>query len=133
MSIARGALDLGRTLAEALMSDIVRIWRETPTGTGIDANGNPAVTVTELYSGPGRLVVRSGVVRDVDAQSQLLAVQSPRLDVPVAGTGGVKNGDLFEVTASDTDSSLVGLSGVVAGMFPQSYSTARRLPVEVVS
>jgi len=45
----------------------------------------------------------------------------------------VKNGDLFEITASDTDSSLVGLSGVVAGMFPQSYSTARRLPVEVVS
>ena len=132
MSIARGALSMGRGVAESLMTDTVRIFRRTLGSIGED--GNPTVTDTDVWEGPCRLVLRAGSsVRDVDAQSQLLAVQSPRLDVPIAGTGGVKNGDLFEITASDTDSSLVGLSGVVAGMFPQSYATARRLPVEVVS
>jgi hypothetical protein len=114
------------------MTDTVRIVRRTLTG-GVDSNGEPAFTEAELFEGPCRLVLRSGVVRDVDAQSQLLAVQGPRLDVPVVGTGGVKNGDRFEILSSATDSALVGLSGVVSGMFPQSYSTARRLPVEVVS
>jgi len=130
--MATGALTLGRQLAESLMTDTVRIFRRTMTG-GVDANGEPVFTDTTIFQGACRLVLRSSVVRDVDAQSQLLAVQGPRLDVPVAGTGLVKNGDRFEILTSATDAELVGLSGVVSGMFPQSYSTARRLPVEVAS
>jgi len=113
------------------MTDTVRIFRRTLGPIGED--GNPMVTDTTIFQGACRLVLRSGVVRDVDAQSQILAVQGPRLDVPVVGTGGVKNADRFVILTSATDAELVGLEGVVSGMFPQSYSTARRLPVEVSS
>jgi hypothetical protein len=123
---------MGRSLAEGLMTDTVRIFRRVDAGT-VDEDGEAEYTDTDLFTGPARLVLRSGVVNSVDAQSQLLGVQSPRLDVPIIGTGGVRNGDRFEITASLTDSALVGLSGVVAGMFPQTYATARRLPVEVAS
>jgi hypothetical protein len=123
---------MGRSLAEGLMTDTVRIFRRVDLGT-TDDDGQPEFTDTDLFTGPARLVLRSNVVNQVDAQSQLLSVQGPRLDVPIVGTGGVRNGDRFEITASLTDSSLVGLSGVVAGMFPQTYATARRLPVEVAS
>ena len=114
------------------MTDTVRIFRRADAGT-VDEDGNPEFTETDVWEGPCRLVLRSSVVRDVDAQSQLLAVQSPRLDVPIVGTGGVKNADRFVILSSLTDSELVGLEGFVSGMFPQSYATARRLPVEVVS
>lgn len=129
--MAIGALTLGRQMAESLMTDTVKVFRRVLGPVGDD--GNPSVTDTTIFQGACRLVLRSSVVRDVDAQSQLLAVQGPRLDVPVVGTGGVKNGDRFEILTSATDSELVGLVGVVSGMFPQSYSTARRLPVEVTS
>jgi hypothetical protein len=133
VSIARGALGMGRSLAETLMTDTVRIFRRVDAGT-VDEDGEAEYTDTDLFTGPARLVLRSGAsVSHVDAQSQLLGVQSPRLDVPIVGTGGVRNGDRFEITASLTDSGLVGLAGVVAGMFPQTYATARRLPVEVAS
>lgn len=133
MSIASGALGMGRTLAEGLMTDTVRIFRRADSGT-VDGNGEAVYTDADLFTGPARLVLRAGAsVNQVDVASQLLGVQSPRLDVPIVGTSGVKNGDRFEITASLTDSGLVGLTGVVAGMFPQSYATARRLPVEVAS
>jgi hypothetical protein len=133
VSIASGALGMGRSLAEGLMTDTVRIFRRADIGM-VDEDGEPVFDDTDLFAGPGRLVLRSGAsVSHVDSQSQLLSVQSPRLDVPIVGTGGVRNGDRFEITASLTDSGLVGLTGVVAGMFPQTYATARRLPVEVAS
>jgi len=91
------------------------------------------VTDTDVYVGKCRLVLRSSVVRDVDAQSQLLAVQQPELHLPVAGSSEVKNADMFELLESEGDPSLVGLKGHVAGMFPHTGSTARRLPVEVSS
>lgn len=127
-----GALGIGRRLAEALMTDTVRVFRRTESGDFDDVTGEPEYTDTDLYEGPGRLVLRSSVVRDVDAGHQLQAVQGPRLDLPVAGTGGIGSGDRFEVTASVSDSALVGVSGVVSGGFPQTHATARRLPVEVL-
>ena len=131
MTMFDGALSLGRSWAESRMTDTVRVFRRVLGPVGVD--GNPTVTDTDIYVGPCRLVLRSSVVRDVDAQSQLLAVQQPELHLPVAGSFGVKNADLFVMTGSVGDPALVGLEGVVAGMFPHSGSTARRLPVEVFS
>ena len=113
------------------MSDQVRVFRRELGPIGDD--GNPTVIDTDVYVGKCRLVLRSSVVRDVDAQSQLLAIQQPELHLPVAGSVGVRNADHFVLLESEGDPSLVGLSGVVAGMFPHTGSTARRLPVEVSS
>lgn len=126
-----GALSMGRSWAEGRMSDQVRVFRRVLGPIGVD--GNPTVVDSDVYVGKCRLVLRSSVVRDVDAQSQLLAIQQPELHLPVAGSSGVKNADRFVLLESEGDPSLVGLSGVVAGMFPHSGSTARRLPVEVAS
>lgn len=120
-----------RVLAESRMTDSVRVFRRTFGPVGDD--GNPTVTDTDIYVGPCRLVLRSSVVRDVDAQSQLLGVQQPELHLPVVGSIDVKNADRFVMTGSVGDPALVGLTGVVSGMFPHSGSTARRLPVEVSS
>lgn len=133
MSLATGALGMGRSWAESLMTDTVRIIRRTPTGVLDETTGQPGYTEATIYEGKCRLVLRSNMVRDVDAQSQLLAIQGPRLDVPVAGTGDIKNADVFTMLTSETDAELVGVSGHISGMFPQSYATARRLPVEVSS
>lgn len=114
--------------AESMMRDTVRITREGAEVFDPDT-GTYTPSVTTIYEGKCRLVLRSSVVQDVDAQSQLLALQGPRLDVPVAGTGGVLPDDLFELLSGDG----AGLTGRVAGVFPQSLKTARRLPVQIGS
>ena len=133
MTVESGVLGFGRRMAEARMTDTVRISRQSGAPTPDPVTGDLVYTSTTVYEGKCRLVLQSTVVRDVDAQSQLLGVQQPRLDVPVSGTGDVRNGDVFVILSSEADSQLVGLEGVVAGMFPHSGSTARRLPVEVAS
>lgn len=110
------------------MVDTVLIRRKGPKVLN-PSTGELEFTWSTIYSGKCRLVLRSGVVRDVDAQSQLLAVQGPRLDVPVAGTSGVRADDEFTITAGET----AGVTGRVAGRFDQSLKSARRLPVEVWS
>jgi hypothetical protein len=127
VSVPAGAIAFGQRMAESLMVDTVVVRRRGAQAE--DEDGELAWTYTTIYTGPCRLVLRSGVVNDVDAQSQLLAIQQPRLDVPVAGTDGVKAGDEFEITAGET----VGVAGRIAGRFDQSLRTARRLPVEVWS
>ena len=133
MSIVVGVSAYMRGMAEVLMVDTVRIRRKGAASPTPDpVTGELVYTYTTLYEGKCRLVLRSGVVRDVDAQSQLLAVQGPRLDVPVSGTGDVKADDEFEMLSS-IDAEMVGVVGRVAGRFDQSLKSARRLPVEVWS
>lgn len=121
-----------RRQAESLMTDTVRVFRRTVGNDFDPVTGEPVHTDSTVYEGPGRLVMRQVAVRDVDAASQLLSVLNPRLDVPVAGTGGIRSDDRFEVTAS-ADAGLVGVSGRVAAGFFQTHATARRLPVEVIA
>ena len=132
MSIVLGALGMGQALAESLMVDTVRIRRKGGTPVPDPVTGELVYTYTTMYEGKCRLVLRSGITRDVDAQSQLLAVQGPRLDVPVSGSGDVKADDEFEILTA-VDSEMVGARGRVAGRFDQSLKSARRLPVEVWS
>jgi len=124
---------MGRALAESRMTDTVLIRRKDGEPVLDDETGELSQPYETIYSGACRLVLRSGVVRDVDAASQLLGVQRPELHVPVEGTADVRNDDEFELTGSVGDPGLVGLSGVVVGMFPHTGATARRLPVEVSS
>ena len=128
MSIIANVNAYMQGMAEALMVDTVLIKRRGTVQVE-DEDGELVWEYTTIYSGKCRLVLRSGVVSDEDAQSQLLAVQGPRLDVPAIGTDGVKAGDEFEITAGET----VGVKGRVAGRFDQSLKSARRLPVEVWS
>ncbi|GLU88950.1 DUF6093 family protein [Agromyces sp. NBRC 114283] len=128
----RAALPGLQAHAESLMMDTVRVRRRgEPDPPDPDpVTGEYSFSYTLIYEGKCRLILRSGVVRVVDAASQLVTVQEPRLDVPVAGTSAIEPGDEFEMLSS-VDPGLVGVSGVVAGRFDQSLASARRLPVKV--
>ena len=127
MSIAAGAALMGQRLAESLMVDTVLIRRKTgATPIPDPVTGVLVYTYTTIYEGVCRLVQRSASARDVDVQSQLLAVQSPELHVP-ASVSGVLPDDVFELLTGDD----AGVSGVVAGVHVQSFKTARRIPVTI--
>jgi hypothetical protein len=130
VSIISGSLVIGRRLAETLMTDTVTVTRESDPVLNV-ATGQLVPTVETIYDGPARFRMLSQAVSDVDAGGQLLGVQSPRLDLPVEGSEGVRIGDVFTVTASASDSALVGLVGRVAGVAPITLATARRVPVEI--
>ena len=132
MSLFSGALSRGRALAEARMTDTVRITRQSEPVFN-NATGTYAPTTLTIYTGPARLVLSSSVVRTVDAQGQNLAGQTPRLDLPVATSGAVQVNDTVEVTASVNDAASVGLRLNVEGLFFQTDATARRFSVEVQS
>lgn len=126
------ALPRLRAQAESRMTDTVRITRD---GTPVwdDETGTYTPTTTTVYTGKARLKLSTSVVGNVDAQGQLLAAQSPRLDLPVATSGGVQVNDSVEVTASVNDPASVGLRLTIEGVFFQTDATARRFPVEVQS
>lgn len=113
--------------AESMMVDTVVVRRQSGTVRDEESMEDVPAFVT-VYSGRCRLVMRSTVVSDADSVSELVALQGPRLDVPVSGTAGIKPDDVFTVSSVDGD-----VSGRVAGVFPQSLKTARRLPVVIES
>lgn len=130
MSLFTGALARGRAIAEARMTDTVRVTRATEPVFD-EETGTYTPTIVTVYSGPGRLKLNSTVVGAVDAQGQNLASQSPRLDLPVSTSGDVRVNDTVEVTASVNDPASVGLRLNIEGVFYQTDATARRFPVEV--
>jgi hypothetical protein len=123
-------LGLGRNFAEARMTDTVLITRETEPVFD-EETGTYTPSTTTIYNGPARLKLTSTVVGSVDAQGQNLAAQTPRLDLPVATSGGVQVNDSAEITASVNDPASVGLRLNIEGVFFQTDATARRFPVEV--
>jgi hypothetical protein len=112
------------------MTDTVLITRESEPVFN-EETGTYTRTTTTVYNGPARLKLTSSVVGSVDAQGQNLAAQTPRLDLPVATSGGVQVNDSVEITASVNDPASVGLRLNIEGVFFQTDATARRFPVEV--
>lgn len=121
-----------RSAAESMMTSACVItgpgektWNNT-TGT----YDNPAVTI---YTGPCRIAFRSTVRREAEAVGQLLTEQEPTLYLPVDGSEGVSTDHVVTITANPLDAALVGMRLRVAGIHAQTYATARRLALEVVS
>lgn len=128
------ALPQLRAAAESMMIDT---WTGT-RGAGAPVldteTGEYTSTSATVYTGPGRLRFRSNAaVLGVDAQTQNLVQQQPTLSLPVAGSEGVRIGDTFTCTAAVNDSAVVGTVVRVTGVHVQTYSTARRFPVELIS
>jgi len=122
-----GALPGLQAQAESMMLDTVRIRRKSNASPTPDpVTGDLVSSYTTIYEGKCRLVLHSKVVANVDAQSQLLAVQEPELHVPVA-VAGVQVGDEFELLSGD------GVDGQIVGVHPQTFKTARRFPVKIAS
>jgi hypothetical protein len=127
-----GAVSMGRVAAEARMTETFRVYEVT--GTTVDPENDLNVVDVEVdrYSGPGRLAFRSSVVSDVDVGSQLVAVQSARMDLPVS-VGTVGTGMFAVVTGSLSDVSVVGRRFRVEGMPQAGQTTAHRFSVVEVT
>jgi hypothetical protein len=123
----------GRTAAEDRMKETCTI-----TAAGADPVLNeesgeyesPAAAVS--YTGPCRVKFGNQQPRDVDAAGQALVEQAVELHLPVSTSVAVGVGHMVDVTASVTDPGLPGMRFRVLGEFAGT-TTARRLPVEVVS
>lgn len=132
MSIAAGALNMGRQWAESLMTDTAQIGFEKQSGEMDDEGEYPKV-FTPVYDGPCRFKAGNVQASDVEASSQLLVSQLATLSLPIASSGAVRNGMTVRVTGSLTDPALPGTTAMIEAPFKSSYTTARRFSCEVLS
>lgn len=128
---ATSAVLQARLFAEALMGTTVEVTRVSiilDETTGIDTR-----VVASVWSGPCRL--RFPFVRpsEQSAVSQTFAEQRGILSVPIVGTEAIQTNDIATITVSPLDAGMVGRVYRVMGPFDETYATARRLPVQVVS
>lgn len=98
-----------------------------------EATGDYVPSGTTVYEGPCKLRFPSTVLRESDVQSQFVVEQEPMLALPVVGSELVSVGDVVTITANPFDAAMVGLKLRVAGVHTQTFATARRFPVELVS
>lgn len=121
-----------RAQAESMMlsrvvirRDLGSVWDET-SGTNVSE-------WQDIYEGPARLRFPNTQPQEGDAGGERIVDQAPTLSLPIATSGGVRVDDIATVTENAFDPSMVGLQLRVTGLHTQTHSTARRLPVEVVS
>lgn len=124
-----GVLGMGRTMAEARMTDQCRITRPGPKVWDEDAGVHVSVPVT-VYEGSCRIKHPSTSAADVEAGSQLVTVSQLQLHLPVTATG-VRVGDTAEIVASPTRPAQAQRRFRIADPFDGSQTTALRFRVEV--
>jgi hypothetical protein len=100
-----------------------------------EVTGQYEVAFTTVYEGPCKFRVGGTQPSESDAQSQRLVEQASRLDLPVLapGSADVQTNDVAELTVNPLDPALVGTLARIAVFHAQSFATARRFPVEVVT
>lgn len=127
MTIAAGAVAMGRKQAEASMESTCVITRATAPTENSDGVLTPG-TPTSIYSGVCRLRFTDARSNEVAAAGQAISKQDPSLSIPVAGTGAanVRPDDIATITV-DTETVVAR----IAGMHTQTHATARRFPVEI--
>lgn len=91
------------------------------------------VAVTEVhYEGPCKVRFPGNTVSESDLASQLVAQQLAVVSIPV-GTEDIRTGDGGVILENPLDPSLVGMKFRISGDHTQTFATARRFPVEVIS
>lgn len=122
-----------RAEAEALMQDTCRVtspgekvWDDDE---GKYVPGPPVV----VYEGPCRLRNAYPAPQGVSTGETSWAVDAFVLSLPIATSGGVRDGHRVEMLTSAHDPAVVGMELVVSAPHPQTHSTARRLPVRLVT
>lgn len=134
MSLATGATLFGRAQAEALMESTCVITRTAPGVPPVNADGSTNDEVTTVYTGACRLRFPTVRAEQVLVEGQSIARDKGILSLPVVGdSAAVRADDIAVVTLSavlDPGSTVIVRVQVP---FTQTHSTARRMPVEVLS
>lgn len=122
-----------RSQAESMMVSSCTITR---AGTRSVLNEETLAYEAEriaVYSGPCRFKFGATQANVVDAQAQLVTEQGATLSLPVDGSGGVTTDDVAEITSNPYDPALVGKSVRITGQHVQTFATARRFGIELLS
>lgn len=123
-----------RTHAESRMTSTCLITG--PGGEPVwDANEGKYVAApgATLYDGKCRLRIGNPAPQNADAGETAWAVDRGVLSLPIEGTANVTDGSTVKITANPHDPGMVGLVLTVLAPHFQTDSTARRLPVQVVT
>lgn len=110
------------------MRDKCKVTRET-RGAFNESTGEHAVTVTEVYVGKCRLKHPRMTAKDVEAGSQLLAVSSLEVQVPVSAAG-FRAGDVVEMTSTPDRTAQAGRKFTVLAPFDGTQTTSLRYRIE---
>lgn len=127
-----GPISTGRRYAEARMASTCVITRVS-NGAWNETILDYADIEAAVYTGRCRLKFAANRVLSRDAEGQILAAQELLLFLPVTGTGGILPDDIVRITDGGPDPALTGVTLRVTGLFPQTFATARRLPVEALT
>jgi len=123
----------GRAFTEASMTDTCVIRRAGGSPVLNEETGQYEPSFVDVYSGPCKVRFITSTVSEQDYQSQTVVEQQVVLSLPVEESTPVVVNDIAEITTSQTNVSAIGKTFRIAGLFDQTYATARRFPVEVVS
>ncbi len=120
---------MSRREAERAMRDTCKVTRAT-VGTLNEATGKRPTTVSTVYTGKGRLKHPRVIAKDAEAGSQLLAMSSLEIQVPVSAAG-FEAGDVVEMTSCPDRPAQVGRRFRVVAPFDGTQTTSLRYRVEV--
>lgn len=118
----------GRRMAESRMTDTISVSRAGERVWDEDA-GEWTTSPVTVYSGAARIRHNPGRAVDSDAGSQLMAVGSLEVHMPV-GSAVLRQDDEVTVTGCPTRPDQVGRVFIVTAPFDGSQTTAVRYRVE---
>lgn len=124
------ALRAGRRLAEAGMYDACTITQATAFDTD-PVTGVDTPTEETVYTGKCRLQSAGGYGRNADpTPADPVLMRYRILQLPVIGSGGIRQGAVVVMTTCVNDPDMVGVRMLVRDQDGKSDATARRLGVE---
>lgn len=121
-----------RSAAVSMMVDSCVIGLRVRSDVLDEETGDYTYSIPDpVYEGACRYRAGNTAVHEVDAQGQALIEQSDVLHVPIPGTEAVTKDMVAVVTLSLDPSAPFEVR--ITGGHKQTFSTARRFPVELVS
>lgn len=120
------ALVRGRTAAEAGMVDTCTIRRVTGGTTNPDT-GYPLPVNPTVYAGKCRVQQRQATADKQDIGQDTVLLLRVEVQLPVAGSEGLKAGDEITITAAPRDADLPGRVFRIHDLAHKTDATARRV------
>lgn len=121
------ALARGQVAAQAGMRDACTIRRPDGTGTTDPDTGYPTQNYTTIYTGRCRVQQAVAIARPHEAGEDHVLIVRFDLQLPVAGTAGLKVNDQVTITAAVNDPDLINRVFLILELFHKSEPTARRV------
>lgn len=99
----------------------------------LDENGDYPETLDPVYVGRCKFTIQAVQVRDVDSQGQDFSVADGILSIPVGALGSaeVEKDHRAQITLTSNDSAII--DAVVQSGHAQTFATARRFPVQILT